>query len=232
MRNTDDLFSTLLRVVLKNFFLPNNSGNPKDNRAENELMLAAIGLLAFVGADALMVVFRKNFGSRGLNLFRVVLAFLAFWAFSAICYILSRPDSNIDPSFGTRSTYLIASGFYALFGLYVLIMGIWHKRESAHQPPDLHPYYTGDSHLLDSLVTKSGWSQVNVQKWAEPLLTLVLGGLLATINLLWGLPLVFCAFSIWGRQIVEYLIGSNPVNQQLKQRGYRSDQDDYTQTRF
>lgn len=231
MHNSDDLFSMLFRTVLKNFFVPNNSGNPKDNRAENEMMLAALGLLAFVGADALMVVFRKNFGARGLSLFRVVLAFLAFGILSVAGYVLSRPDSAIDPRFGTRPTYLVASVFYALFGLYVLVMGIRHRRESARLP-DLHLYYTGDSHLLDSLVTKSGWSQANVQTWAEPLLTLAIGGLLTAVNLLWGLPLVFCALSIWGRQIVGYVIGGNPVNERIQRQGYRNSQDDFTQTRF
>lgn len=114
MSNSNDLFNILFRIVLKNTFAPNTSGNPKDNRAENELMLAALGLLAFVGADALKVVFRKNFGSQGLSLLRVVLAFLAFLIIAGISYHLSRPDVEIDPKFGTHKTYLISSIFMPL----------------------------------------------------------------------------------------------------------------------
>ena len=229
MNNSDGLFDMLFRMVLKNTFNPNKS-NPKDDRADNELMLAALGLLAFVGADAMKVVFRENFGNRGLNLFRVILSFIAFMIIACIGYHFSNPEVEINPQFGTHKTFLIASFFYAFLGFYVLIKGIRHKKASGGL--NLHPEYKGDSRLLASLITSGGWSQQNVQSWAEPLLTLAFGGFLAAFNLLWGLPIVFCALSIWGYQIMEYLFGHNPVNEKVQQHGYQNQNDDFTQTHY
>lgn len=228
MRDSNDLFDTLFRIVLKNTFNPQKTGKD-DNRAENELMMAAVALLAFVGADALKVVFRKNFGRDGFSMFRVVLSFIAFLLIAGIGFYLGIADEDIDPAVGTPLTFLLGGVFYTLLGFYVLLKGILHKRRSKQL--SVHPTYRGDSHLLAFLIKNSGWSQSSVQNWAEPLFTLVLGCLLASINLLWGAPLVFCALSVWGYQIVEYLFAANPVADRVQKNGYSQD-DDFTPTRY
>lgn len=221
MHNSNDLFGLLLRIVLKNTINPNSSGNPNDHRAENELTLAALGLLAFVGADAMNVIFRKNFGSQGLNLFRVVLAFIAFLLIAVGAFFFSNPEFEMDARLGSHESYVVVSIFYVVLAFYVLIKGIKHKKVSATL--NINPEYAGDSSLLSGLIEKDGWSQRNVQKWAEPFLTLFSGGLLAAINLLWGLPIIFCALSIWGRQIAGYVLGWDTVSKKMQQHGYRKD---------
>ncbi|MFN4254425.1 MAG: hypothetical protein ACK4Q5_05425 [Saprospiraceae bacterium] len=227
--NSNDLFDMLFRLVLKNAFNPQKTGKD-DNRAENELMLAALGLLAFVGADATKVVYRDNFGKDGFSMLRVVLSFLAFCLVAGIGFHFSGEETNIDPKYGRHTTYLMAGIFYTVLAFYVLGKGIMAKK--AANVSGIHPEYRGDSRLLSFLMTEKGWSQSNVQTWAEPLLTLAVGGLLAAINLLWGLPIVFCAFSIWGYMVVEYLFAANPVSDRMQQHGYPSHRDDFTQMRY
>lgn len=226
MRNSDDLFDMLFRLVLKNTFAPDKT-SPQDNRAENQLQLAALGLLAFVGADALKVVFRKNFGQDGLSMVRVALSFLAFCMISTAAFILSKPETEINETFGTHQSYLFVGVFYLILAFFVLIKGIQRKKESKTHL-HIHPDYKGDSYLLSGLISKNGWSQANVQNWAEPLITIALGSLLAMINLLWGIPLIFCAISIWGYQVTEYLFGHNPVNDKLQKNGYQNQHDEFS----
>lgn len=112
----------------------------------------------------------------------------------------------------------------------MLIKGIIHKKESSVLTR--HPEYKGDSHLLAFLIVKNGWSQKNVQNWAEPLFVVALGVLLATINLVWGIPIIFCALSIWAHQIFEYLFGHNQVDEKIRKSGYQNPDDDYMQIRY
>lgn len=226
MNNSNDLFGMLFRLVLKNTFNSPSSGNPKDTRGENELMLALLGILAFVGVEAVKVVFRRNFGKQGLSLIKVVLSFVIFVAISIIAFKLNAPDSGINPEYGSHKSYIWVSIFYAFLGVFVLIAGLYHQSQIPNNDVPLH--YKGDSYLLSSLIEEKGWKQTNVQNWAEPLLVLLLGGILAYINLLWGLPLVFCAISVWGYQIVEYLFGQNQVADTIQRRGYSNQSDDFT----
>ena len=222
MHNSNDLFGLLLRIILKNTFNPNHSGNPNDKKAENELTLAAIGILAFVGADAMKVIFRANFGSQGLSLFRVVLAFIAFLMVAAsgiICF--GDPEFDLDPRLGSHESYIIVSIFYVFLAFYVLIKGIKHKKGSSTL--NIHPDYAGDSILLSGLIKKDGWSQRSVQNWAEPFFILTLGGLLTAINFMWGIPIIFCALSIWAHQIAGYVLGWDTVSKKMQQHGYRKD---------
>jgi hypothetical protein len=227
--SSNDLFDMLFKLVLKNTFVPNKTG-PNDNRVENQLQLAALALLAFVGADALKTVFRKNFGSNGLSLLRVVISFVAFCLIAVLGFILNQPNSNINEAYGSRESYFFVSIFYLGLAFYVLIKGIKHKKAS--QAAHINPDYKGDSHLLSGLITTSGWSQANVQNWAEPLLTIAVGVVLALINVLWELPIIFCALSIWGYQVVEYLFGQNQVDEKIRKSGYQNPNDDFTQIHY
>lgn len=229
MSNSNNLFEMLFKIALKGIFNPPSSSNPKDNRGENELMLALLGLLAFVGADAVKVVFRKNFGIKGLNLIKVVLASIAFGAISYFAFHFSQVDTEINLDYGSHKSYHLAGVFYAILSLYVLVTGIYHKARAAKL--NFHPEYRGDSFLLASLIEKNGWKQSTVQNWIEPLIVVTLGGLISISNLLWGLPIVFCGLSVWGHQFIEYLFGHNPVNTKMQDHGYKAEKDDYTQVK-
>lgn len=228
MHNQNSIFELLFRIFLNNQFTPKKA-NEKDNHAQNVAMLAALGMLAFVGFDAIKVVFRNDFGSRGFNLFRVILAALAFLILSGVGLHLATSDTYIDPVVGSRFTFALAGIFYMTAAFYLLVLG-FKKKKISRQNQFIHPDYEGDSSLLGFLVKEKGWKQINVQLIAEPVLVLSIGITLSLVNLLWGLPLVVCALSVWGSIVVNFIFGVNPVENKLINKGYRPTEDGFTYT--
>ena len=62
------------------------------------------------------------------------------------------------------------------------------------------------------------------QNLEEPFLTLSIGILFAGYNFLLGLPLVFCAISVWAYQLYMDLLGHNHVDKVLEEQGYSKQQ--------
>ena len=215
MQNTDDIFESLGGIFFKNLI---DSTNEKNSAAQTRLILAGIALLTFVGAEAVKILFRNNFGSKGINLLRAFLCLVGFGLISAGCIAAwFQSDSPDLEQIGSPKSFLLAGIFYAILGIYVFAKAIVQK---ARAKDLVHPQYRGDSYLL-SFLMKSGWSQAKVQNLAEPLLTLAIGIFPTPVNLLWGIPLLFCALSVWLHQLFELIFGVSHVRDVLAERGYQ-----------
>ncbi len=218
MRNSDDVFESLGGSFFKYLIESTNKGN---NTAAIRLALVICALLAFVGVEAIKIIFRNNFGSKGLNLFRVILSSIAFGIIAGTTFAFlhdAAPEKVID--FGGPSSFMMGGGFYIFLSIYVLVKGIIEKRKPNNQ---LHPQYRGDSILLGFLM-KGGWSQAKVQNLAEPIFTFSIGVLFLAINPIWGLPLIFCAISVWLHLVMEAVFGISKVRDVLAEKGHQISQ--------
>lgn len=218
MKDTNDIFESLSGIFFKNLI---DGLDGKNNAAVTRFILAATAMLMFVGTEAVKLVFRNNFGSKGVSIVRAVLCFLAFGAISAASIAASLYPQQGFEIIGHPISFFVMGLFYAVLAFYVLIKAIVQKARSKDQ---VHPQYRGDSTLLSSLM-KSGWSQARVQNLAEPLLTLGIGVFLTAFNLLWGIPLAFCAVSVWLHQLLEAIYGISHVRDALAEKGYNTAQE-------
>ncbi len=220
MKNTDDLFNNFVAHGARNLI---DSTDDKNTAAQTRLMLTLLGILAFVGIEAVKVVFRKNFGRKGISMVRIVLCSLifAFIAASAFNTWSEGQTGDMDEA-GNHASFLAVTVFYSILAFFVLVKGIIEKVKAVRSTT-VNPYYRGESSLLNFLV-KEGWSQNRVQNLAEPLLALGMGVFLASVNLMWGLPLMFCAASVWCYALVEVLFGSSHVTETLQEKGHKQGQ--------
>lgn len=215
MRNSDDIFSSLGGSFFKYLI---DSSDDKNKSAQTRLILVALALLAFVGVEAVKVIYRTNFGSKGLSLFRVILSAIAFGILAFAAFGMGTVYDADAQAFGSQTSFMLTAGFYALLTAYVLTKGIMAKVKPATNV--IHEQYRGDSTLL-SFLMRDGWSQAKVQNLAETLLTLALGAFLTAVNPLWGIPLAFCAISVWLHLLMEAIFGVSQVRDVLAERGYQ-----------
>lgn len=218
MKESDDLFNSLVRTFAKDVFLPDEKDKGKDNR----VLLYLLGILLFVGAEGVKVMFRNNFGKQGLNLFRVILCTLVFWGIALISYVNFDDYTQDMYIWGSQKSLLYTAGFYSFFGLFVLIKGII-EYTKAIQRTDIHPYYKGDSYILASILSEK-ISNKRLQMVEEPFLVLSVGVFLSGFNFILGIPLFFCAVSVWGYQIYERFSGHSDIDKVLEQKGYTQQQ--------
>lgn len=219
MKNSDDVFESLGGSFFKYLI---DSTDDKNKSAQMRLMLVAMAILAFVGVEAVKVIFRNNFGSKGLSLFRVILSAIAFGVITGVSYTMWMENSSDMREFGSPMSFIMTACFYALLTIFVLVKGIVQKTKKPND--EVHPQYRGDSVLLGFLM-KEGWSQAKVQNLGEPLLTLALGIFLSAVNLIWGIPIIFCAISVWLHLIMEAIFGVSQVRDVLAERGYQMSKD-------
>lgn len=215
MKNTDDIFENLGGIFFRNLI---ESSNEKNEAAHLRFMLAGLALLTFVGAEAVKLVFRTNFGSKGVSILRAFLCLLAFGLIATAAFAAwHQGPTESSEQIGSEASFFAMGVFYGALGLYVFIKAIVQK---VRAKDTVHAQYRGDSYLLSSLM-ESGWTQARVQNLAEPLLTLALGVFLTAFNLVWGLPLLFCAISVWLHQLLELVFGVSHVRDMLAEHGYR-----------
>jgi len=218
MRTSDEVFNNLGGAF---FRYAEETGDPTKNSAEIRLAVVALGILVIVGHEAIKIIFRRNFGSEGLSMTKLIIAALAFGIISYSSYSIYEAESDFMQANSLNSD-IITSIFYTFLAIYILVKGFTQKAK----PNDgFHTQYRGDSTLLSFLV-KGGWSPAKVQNQAEPLLTLALGVFLSAINLLWGLPLIFCAVSVWLHSVLESIMGLSKVRDTLAEQGYSKSQQD------
>lgn len=213
MRDNDQLFNQLGGSFFRYLI---DSTDDKNKGAQTRLMLVAIGLLAFVGVEAVKVVFRKNFGTNGISILKLVIASIAFGLISFAAFGIYGSESIEDSEFGSQDSFLYMAIFYAFFTIYILFKGVTEKGRANN---NVHENYRGDSSILGFLI-KEGWTQAKVQNLAEPLFTLALGVFLMAINIFWGLPLIFCAISVWLNLLIESFLGLDKVRDTLSNMGY------------
>lgn len=212
--NMDQLYSKLSKDfgthLLQSFI------DDKDPRSGNLVFLIGLAILAYAGVEIVNLVFRRNFGSKGINVFRMVLSvlllfFLAYWSYSYYAEYL--PEYGY---IGSRSSFLATSIFYVVLAVYVIYKGVgsFGSTEST-----LHPSYRGDSSLLGFLI-KGGWTPAKIQNLAEPLLLFALGFFLMPLNLYWGIPLMFCAISSWAHLGAEVVLDMLNQRNSLSNKGH------------
>jgi hypothetical protein len=218
--NSGDGFGLLIRMLLKNFFMPDEKGEKGNDKRDNLIMLLLLAILAFVGAEAVKVTFRTNFGREALNMGKIIVCSLLFWVIAFFAFDSYRNLDQTNPNdiieIGYPKTFLFAAIFYVLYGLFVLLKGIA-EIGKANRQANINPLYKGDSYLSSLLNIKN---QTRVQSLEEPFLVLSIGILFAGFNFLLGLPLVFCAISTWGYQAYEYISGHNHIDKILEKQGY------------
>lgn len=211
----DQIFNTLGKSFGKYAF--EGLVDSKNERATNVAVLLALALLAYAGVEAVNLMFRKNFGKKGVNVYRLLLSSLAFVVIAVVAfnyYFDYTPDSMY---MGSKSSFLATGIFYILLTVFILIKGITAlSQQSDHA---IHERYRGDSALLGFLA-KGSWNPALVQNLGEPLLLLSFGFFLMPINLLWGIPLMFCAISSWLHLLMETIMGVLGVRNLLSNKGY------------
>lgn len=198
-------------------------GSGNKNRSGNMIMILAIILSLFIfiallyaGVETVKLLFRDNFGKKGVNIVRVIISALAFLALSYVSYSMYSDFYYEYEVYGSHKSFLFASITFLVVGLAVLIKGIL---VSVRDNPVYDPIYRGDSNILGFLI-KDGWSQSMVQDLAEPLFFLSFGFCLFSFNYVWGLPFIFCAISAWIHLGIESAFGFFDERKNLTNKGY------------
>ena len=215
----DQIFNRLTGSIWKYAFETTvaDSKDPNKRRSGNILFLIIVAILAYAGVEAAKLLFRKNFGKKGISITRMVLSIIAFLIISGITFYYYTTFTLEDASIGSKESFLYTAIFYIVLSGYILFRGI----NSISKNPKIEAY-RGDSYLLGFLMKgKKGWSQSLVQNLAEPLLLLAFGIFFTGINLFWGIPLIFCAISCWVHLLLETIVGL------VKERNYLSDKRGY-----
>ena len=191
---SEEMFSELSGSFLNYAF--NGLMSEKDDKSKKIAMLLAIVIFAYAGVEAVKLIFRNNFGAKGLDIWRLVLSFGAFIGIGLIAFndYSTYGEYEYLADYGSKNSFLITTILYSVLALYILVKGIIEVRKRSTN--SVLSSYRGDSTIL-SFLKDSGWSQSKIQNFAEPLLVLAIGIFLSPINFLLGLPLVFCAISVW-----------------------------------
>ncbi|RAJ89908.1 hypothetical protein LX87_05597 [Larkinella arboricola] len=221
MKQPNDMFNDLVGQASKSFI---DSFNEKNNAAQTRLFLAVAGILVFVGAEVVKVVFRKNFGREGLSLTRVILSFICLLIISILFF-----SDILDDEIGSKASNIFMGVLYGSIAFYTLIAGVKEWKIS-HDPKRLPKNYKnvpedykGSSTLLSFLLDE-GWKQSAVQNFIEPITIILVAIGLTLVNLVAGIPLAFCAVSIWLYQLAEFIFGfNNHVDDVLKNQGHRTE---------
>lgn len=211
---SNEVFNRLTGAFYKYFF--ESFVNSKDERSGNVATLLFLAILAYAGVEASKVLFRKNFGVNGISIGRLFLSSIAFIILGIVTYYYYSGFDTETAEMGTQSSFLAASLFYFILAIYIFLKGMLSRKQNA-----LHPNYRGDSSVLGFLMKgKRGWKQSTVQNVAEPLFLLAIGIFLSAVNLWWGIPLVFCAISVWLHLAMEAIMGVGEISELLSNAGY------------
>ena len=184
----EQIFSSLSNNFFK--YLLATFTDSKDSKASNMVILLALAILAYAGVEAIKLIFRNNFGSKGVSTTRFVLSVIAFLAISGASYSMYSGYDNSPMDWASKSSFLMTSLFYLFLSASMIYKGGVKKRNT-----EVFSSYRGDSSVLSFL--SSEWKQSTIQNFAEPLLCLALGVFLLPYNMLMGIPLIFCAISGW-----------------------------------
>lgn len=222
MTNRFELFKKmgngLLSYTLEAFF-NDSTGKKTPNALAAIAIVVGIILLVvlfYAGAEAVFLLTRTNFGTKGVKKLRAVLASLAFMVLAYFCYNCFKKYYGQIMDFGSEASFGYAALTFLFVGVIVFIKAITAGGKDDSDVID--PIYRGDSWLLGGLV-KDGIKQSTVQDVAEPMLFFALGFFLFSYNYIWGLPFMFCAISCWFHLAVEAVAGFFRERQQLSNEG-------------
>ena len=233
MKQTDDVFESLnwsIFRLLPDLFEDNGGKGPRNAVLIKFLFFVAI-ILLFVGDEAVKLIFRKGFGSKGVHWWKVLLCILTFGAIGYYSLEIgtNEYESTSVADMGSQYSFLITGVFYYLLAAWLFYKGFLQRRNRSAEK-----YYRGDSILLAFLIGKGwNWSQAQVQNLAEPLMLFCTGALFSAANLVLGIPLMFCALSSGLTYLVENLTGVSRVRDTLAQRGRQtSEKDEYSNVNY
>ena len=199
----DDVFSFLGRIIGKN--IVDSSNFDRRNDSGVRASFAMLGILAFVGYEAVKITYRKNFGMTPLAWLRFVLCLLCFAGASVASFFWANSTDDFAKGAATPNAHIASGIFFAALTLILLVKGI----KGASKTVDKN--YNGDSNVLKFLM-KEGWSQKKIQYLAEPLLTLVIGLVFCTYNYFAGAAIMFCALSSWASILFEAFFPSHSID--------------------
>lgn len=212
MENRDEFFNKLGGQLGADFV------RRADPVAASRITWVLLAMLAFVGEEAVQVLFRKNFGPGGLSALRVIVCFILFEIIAVIFFLFGAfADKSLDVV-GTHASFICAGIFYVVLGFVVLMKGL---KGIAKAKNSDRPYkFAGESAMLSFLV-KDGWSQSKTQNLAEPVLTLAIGIFFSFVNILWGIPVIYCALSVWACKVMDaiFLDPQEPPTTNWQQQG-------------
>lgn len=213
---SDDVFEQLSGSFFNNSF--KSITNNKDNASKVRMIVFAIVLLTYVGVEAVRIIFRSNFGRKGIGIWQFIISIIVFVAITVFSYNSYSSFDNYMADYGSETSFFYTAIFYFGLSIFLLVKGIVEIRKKGKTTKS--DSYRGDSILLGFL-SESGWNQAKIQNLAEPLLVLAIGVSLSPINLLLGLPLIISAISVWVHYLYDYLRGLLDARNELSnRRGY------------
>jgi len=212
MSNSDNLFNGLVGKAINEGI---NSTNEKNNSAAIRLFLALAGILLFVGAEAVKIVYRKNFGIKGFSMFRLIICFLCFLGIGIACISFGLGDelNGRDFWFMSKGSFVVCGAAYIVLAFYVIRKGILERIKASKN--QLYTDFGGEPDLLRILL-EYGWSNNRIKYLAEPVYTLLLGVLLALYNPMAAIPIIFCAISVWLHAVLEFFFLQNPFQPDIQ----------------
>ena len=233
MNNKTDRFALGLGGAAVKHFIdsqPSESntgkGNNENRPAQLKLILTLIALAAFitllVGAEGVKVVFRRNFGKGGINLFRIILCSLGFFSVAIASFTIIADNDASVPFMISSHSFLVTAIIFTLLGIYTLEQGIraWRTARTSTLT-----FYKGDNYRLNFLVQK-GWSERKIQNVAEPLIVINLGIWFCFFNLLGGLIFIICGLSVWFTLLEDLILGKRNIQRVAERMNNNTNQQD------
>lgn len=221
MRTENDIINAHFVQVAKHS-TPNNSPNSGQLKGAGRLPVLLWCLITYIGSEAVKVIFRKDFGKGGLRLDLIIISSLLFAGVSVYAFYQSLIINDSERQTGTSDSNFVTGILYAILCLYVLIVGISRYYKS-RKSEDIPENYLGTSFLIGPFF-KGTWRIEKIQFYAEPLLTLAIGISFCFVDLIAGIPLVFCGISTWVREAMLRFYLPNETNEPPKQPSFHSTQ--------
>ncbi len=215
MSNIDGLFNRSVVNVGKGAIeSAKNSGSNRSDLANAKLFINALLILLIIGADGAIIVFRSNFGGKGINLTRTMLCAICFAYISYLLFTQNHLNFDIDDSPSTTLSFYISSAIYAALSAHVLIKVIFSFVKARKENPKSD--YKGDSSLFGFL-EDYGYSRRLIQNLMEPFYTIIFGILLYFYNPIAGVPIVFCGISLLLVVLFDLIFGGSAINSMKRQ---------------
>lgn len=198
MKNEKELYKSTLvsagRAAL--------SDNPKGGQLSQLLIFQSV-LLA--GAEAVKVIFRKNFKKDSIDLLSVGIACFCFAGISAFSFWqMSKTESDVD---------YFRGAIYAAVTLFVVWQGVAKHAKSS----DTNPNPDGESDLLGFLY-KDGVSSTQIQYVYEPIVLLSVGIFYCFFDIWGGVPLIGCGVSVWVKWAVNSILLDNRIQKSINEK--------------
>ena len=206
----DEGFNHLLNKVAAN--IPDSMDGKKSGGFK--LTLAILGILAFIGNEAVKVLFHKNFGMTKGAIVRLTLCFFSFGCIAVLFFLSLDANDSLATEYGSPGSHLVMGIFYSVLAVTILIKGIAYRNK-------FDEHNVGDSTLL-SFLKKDGWSQKKIQNIAEPLFVIILGATICLFDLIGGLPIIFCALSTWANILFEQIFQNSSLQERVSKLNTQS----------